>query len=307
MEEKVIEFPNINNIKIDKKELNEYINRKLDIIINVRYIVAKGNIYEEFVRNYIRNSENIECWLWKDIPEEILLDTKLVTKKKYDEILLKINSNEIEEHIYYKYVYKKHFINPMFDIGIDILAKKDNEYIFIQCKNMKGYICKSTLTSFYNIMKKYANKGRIYYTGKCKTARLNNIEYINLNLVDDPNIIEEITYNTYIDEIIVKKIINEFMIIKYKDNRQKYMDYKRNNSKEHIIKNKNDYLYSDLKWEYLFIELNDFIVKYQKLPEKNNILNEKLHNFIEYNNTNDHKYIKKWENYKSMHPKIFIN
>jgi hypothetical protein len=38
----------------------------------------KGDEYEVFVKNYITNNLNKEAYLWKDIPEKILLDSGLI-------------------------------------------------------------------------------------------------------------------------------------------------------------------------------------------------------------------------------------
>jgi hypothetical protein len=40
--------------------------------------IVKGYKYEVFVKNHIINNLNKEAYLWKDIPEKILIDCKLI-------------------------------------------------------------------------------------------------------------------------------------------------------------------------------------------------------------------------------------
>jgi predicted helicase len=68
-----------------------------------------GDNYEIFILNYIKNDYD-NVWLWKDVPEKYLYELNII--KNYD--------------IYSKYRY---------DLGIDIVACKDNNFYFIQCKN----------------------------------------------------------------------------------------------------------------------------------------------------------------------------
>jgi len=69
----------------------------------------KGILYEEYVCKRLKESYD-QIFLWKDCPESILIEHKIILN--YD-----IYSN-----------YRK-------DIGIDIVAIKDNKPVFIQCKN----------------------------------------------------------------------------------------------------------------------------------------------------------------------------
>ena len=156
-------------------------------------------------------------------------------------------------------------------------------------------------------MKLHNNKGRLYYAGKCKTLKLNNIEYINLNFTDDQIINDEIIYDIYIDHNIYNKIKKEYIIMKYNENVKKYMKKKMFNSKETAIKNNNDYLYSELKWHYLLVELDNFTIINKKLPPKDNIIYDKINNFIDYNENNIHIYTEKWKKYKDINKNIFEN
>ena len=81
----------------------------------------KGAMYEEFVCNKIK--ETNEAWLWKYIPEQHLVDSKLITSR---------NEHRLKR--------KKGDVNPLRDTGVDILQKTNDEYIFVQCKNYKNII-----------------------------------------------------------------------------------------------------------------------------------------------------------------------
>jgi len=293
----IVEYPTIDNLNIDINDQDKYINKRLDYIIKGKNAILKGNTYEEYVKNYIIDNERIECWLWKDIPKDILLDSKLVSNESYDQILEAIKSNSVKDISYYKYVYKKDHINPYFDFGVDILAKKSNEYIFIQCKNTK-YLSTCNLKSFYNVMNKYSNdKGRIYYSGICIIKnKLTNVNYINLNL-DPSNIKDKIISDINTDSKLLTKIKNEYIQKKYKENMNKYIEY-RKNINESICE------YGYAKWTYLLNELNDYIVLNKQLPENNNKI---IYKFVNYNNNNVHEFTSEWNEFKEQYLDIFNN
>ena len=314
MEDKILEYPILENVYIDEKELNQYVNMKLDNIINAKIKKYIGQTYEEYIKNYIIINENIECWLWKDIPKNEIINSKIITEKRYDEIINYTNelkSSKIKDKNYYKHIINLHHINPIFDFGIDILAKKNEEYIFIQCKNYKKSISNSIIKSFNCIMNNHLNvNGRLYYSNNLsirKLNRLKNIDYINIPYNDYTidNYINEITFNTYTDKSIVQRLRNEYKEYKHKENIKNYIDSKKHNIYE--IKDINDYLYSDLKWKYIFDELDEYIKLNNKLPPICNNLYEKINNFINYNENISNKYTEEWKKYKQMNPNIFEN
>ena len=131
----------------------------------------KGDLYELFTKNYIINSLNKKAYLWKEIPEKILIDAKLIHSH---------NENRIK---------RKNLIeNPLIDVGVDILQIDDNKnYTMIQCKN--GYnkgLKIEDLAGFYMMMFNHSHmNGNVYYTSKLsihikENAVNQKIQYIKL-------------------------------------------------------------------------------------------------------------------------------
>lgn len=84
-------------MKMEWTSVEEY----FDYLSSLATNKEKGNIYESFSLEYIKNRYEVEnIWLWKDIPDEIRKKLKLSQK----------------------------------DIGADILYYKNNNYGFVQCK-----------------------------------------------------------------------------------------------------------------------------------------------------------------------------
>jgi superfamily II DNA or RNA helicase len=140
----------------------------------------KGDNYEIYIRNYIINELNKEAYLWKDIPEKILIDAKLIHSH---------NQNRIKR--------KNLLENPLIDVGVDILQIDDNKnYTMIQCKNgySKGLRIED-LAGFYMMMfNHYNNNGIVYYTSKLSIHITENainpkIQYIKLpmNNIEEKN------------------------------------------------------------------------------------------------------------------------
>lgn len=139
----------------------------------------KGDNYENYILQYLINIQKYDkAWLWKNIPEKILFE---------ENIILDYNN--------YSYVRN--------DIGIDILAAKDNEYHYIQCKNYENTICIEDLAGYYFFKDIFKKKCRVYYNGKlsnriqyfCKGCD----EFINVPFINDmviPNNNEE-DFNSY--------------------------------------------------------------------------------------------------------------
>jgi len=79
--------------------------------------------YEIFVKDTIKNDYD-NVWLWRDFPEQYLFQLNIIR----------------EYNIYSKYRY---------DLGIDVVAQKDDKFYFIQCKNFKETIYLEQLAGFY--------------------------------------------------------------------------------------------------------------------------------------------------------------
>ena len=127
-------------------------------------LLQQGTQYEIYVRDIIKETY-INCWLWKDIPPEILLELQFIND-------LKLTCD---------------------DIGCDILALKDNKtYDYIQCKNystlgIDNTITISDLSGFYNFIAENEIKNPIvYYSGILSSqilCRRRKVKYINLPFI----------------------------------------------------------------------------------------------------------------------------
>ena len=117
-----------------------------------------GDSYEIFICDAIKNDFD-KVWLWKDTPESILFELNII--RNYD--------------IFCKYRY---------DIGADLVAKKDDKYYFIQCKNFKETILMENLAGFYYLLHEYNLNGILYYNGnlsqRVKDLSTGKIKFINL-------------------------------------------------------------------------------------------------------------------------------
>ena len=144
--------------------------------------IEKGYEYEIFVKNHIINNLNKVAYLWKEIPEKILIDAKLIHSHNENRLKRKekLNNN-----------------NPLIDVGVDILQIDDNDYTLVQCKN--GYdkgLRIEDLAGFYMMMINHNHmNGHVYYTSKLsihikENAINNKIQYIKL-LMNEPETKEE--------------------------------------------------------------------------------------------------------------------
>ena len=118
-----------------------------------------GDSYEYFVLDSIKKNYD-QVWHWSNVPECILYDLNLI--RNYD--------------IFSKYRY---------DIGADLVAKKDDKYYFIQCKNFNDTILMEHLAGFYFLLHEYNLNGILYYNGKLsqrvKDLSTGKIKFINLS------------------------------------------------------------------------------------------------------------------------------
>jgi len=117
--------------------------------------IDKGTIYEEYVCDYINKSNN-NCiaYLWKNVPDFILYNAKLIDD---------INDCRINREICKNYIH---------DIGIDIIQinNETNKISFIQCKNYEGTLCIKDLAGYFAIMaqSEHYDKEGIIYTSNNK-------------------------------------------------------------------------------------------------------------------------------------------
>ena len=172
----------------------------------------KGDDYEKFVLTHLNVNSNHKLWLWKDIPEYILIQFGFIHDMNQHRLLKKKNKSntDIDE-----------YSNCLIDTGIDLLGFDDNNnFIAIQCKN--GYnngLTISNISTFYFMMFNYSNvsKGYVYYTNSIhyllqEHSVNNKITYVNLPMIENKQ-------NDSLNEIIIKpfeyqkeaaKIINNY-------------------------------------------------------------------------------------------------
>ena len=137
----------------------------------------KGEVYEIYIRDYIRNTIGNKAYLWKDTPESILLE-----------------HNIIGSHNDARLIRKDNIENPLQDTGIDIIEITDtNECNLIQCKNgYKKGLTMSDLAGFYGWMASLDSlNGYVYYTDKLSRnitslPANSRIQYIKKEYMDEP-------------------------------------------------------------------------------------------------------------------------
>lgn len=111
--------------------------------------------------DHLRNTEKCKlAWLWRDVPERVLFEEGIIT-----------------DYAAYSLVRN--------DIGIDILAKKDGKYIYVQCKNYStNSICVQDLAGYFFFKSAYGKRSKVYYNGylsnRIKLIHPNNEEFINV-------------------------------------------------------------------------------------------------------------------------------
>lgn len=122
------------------------------------YKQIKGSEYEIFILNKLK-VEYDDIWLFKNTPEKILQKTKLLDN--YD--------------IYIKY--KK------CDIGADLVAIKNDQIFFIQCKNHNSTLCINDLQGFYFFLYEFELNGIVIYSNQI-SSRIkdlsNKVQYIHI-------------------------------------------------------------------------------------------------------------------------------
>ncbi len=152
----------------------------------------KGTLYEIFINNYLNESTENQSWLWKFIP---------LTELRKANIL-----NNFNEYRLLRKSLKENETNSLPDLGTDLLLKRDEKYILIQCKNFdeKNTVNYEHLAGFYIFMLHYRLPGKLFYTSKLsKNLRElppnENIEYIKKEFQNKPLAIKEKEYTNLID------------------------------------------------------------------------------------------------------------
>ncbi len=134
----------------------------------------KGDNYEKFILEKFK-ADYDDIWLWKDVPESILFTYGII--KNYD--------------IFCKY-------RNLGDLGVDIVAIKNNVPYFIQCKNFQDTIMLDTLAGFYCFLFEYeCVNGILCYNGKL-SQRIQDISK-RIKLMNVP----------FENQVIIKEITNE--------------------------------------------------------------------------------------------------
>ena len=139
------------------------------------YIQKKGYSYEDFVCNNLLQ-EYDQVYKFKDTPEYIIAKTKLFNDVK----------------LYEKY--------KNCDIGADLVATKNDQVYFIQCKNYDNVISIDNLCSFYFLLFEFELNGVLVYNGQLSERitelKQNRVSYINLpynNTILDINFLNKET------------------------------------------------------------------------------------------------------------------
>lgn len=197
--------------------------------------IIKGTAYELYITEHLNQFENQIAWMWKKTPEKILREIGIINewnehrlqRKIYKIIQYKILNNEpiTEEE------------NILMDTGVDIILKKDNEYIFIQCKNYSSpfYVDVNHLGGFYSMIIHYEKKGILYYTSKLSSniknkKNTNWIEYINKPFENEKDFTEKYIRNIEQNKLNETNFLNspyDYQIEAYEKIRNAFQEKKR--------------------------------------------------------------------------------
>jgi superfamily II DNA or RNA helicase len=116
-----------------------------------------GTAYEYYVVEELKKDYD-KVWHWRDFPEKLMYENNLI--EDYDKFCL------------YRY-----------DIGVDVVALKNNVYYFIQCKNFHGKIFMHDLAGFFAFISQFQVNGIVCYNGIMSQRVLDlitRIKYINI-------------------------------------------------------------------------------------------------------------------------------
>ena len=117
-----------------------------DFIEHIKFIdynCIKGFDYEKYVLLKLQDFYDIKnIYLWKDIPEELLIESGIILNNDLKNIKEKYKKNK----------YNRNY-NVLLDTGIDIIAKLKNEdIILIQCKAYNSIISQKHLSGFFRTL-----------------------------------------------------------------------------------------------------------------------------------------------------------
>ena len=164
----------------------------------------KGLNYEIQIRDYLINKLNKQAYLWKDTPENILINNGIIGSHNQNRLLRYENK-----------------VNKIPDTGIDIIQiDNDNKCSLIQCKNgYKNGLTYYELCGFYAWMASLDNlQGYVYYTNKLSYAvqtlpKNNRIEYIKMAFDEIKENIKEENKTNFIPynyQIKVQEIFEQY-------------------------------------------------------------------------------------------------
>lgn len=117
-----------------------------DYIQHIKYFdynCIKGFQYEKFVLKKLKEYYDIqEIYLWKDVPEYLLIETGIILSNDLINIKDKYRTNK-----YYRNY------NVLLDTGIDIICKlKNSDIILVQCKAYNSIISQKHLSGFFRTL-----------------------------------------------------------------------------------------------------------------------------------------------------------
>ena len=117
-----------------------------DYIQHIKYIdynCIKGFQYEKFVLKKLKEYYDIlEIYLWKDVPDYLLIETGIILNNDLINIKDKYRTNK-----YYRNY------NVLLDTGIDIICKlKNNDILLVQCKAYNSIISQKHLSGFFRTL-----------------------------------------------------------------------------------------------------------------------------------------------------------
>lgn len=179
-----------------------------DFIEHIKFIdynCIKGFDYEKYVLLKLQDFYDIKnIYLWKDIPEELLIESGIILNNDLKNIKEKYKKNK----------YNRNY-NVLLDTGIDIIAKLKNEdIILIQCKAYNSIISQKHLSGFFRTLLD------CYIINK-----KNNNNYDITGLIVHTSEISPLIKDSYSYKT---KIVNELYIpFMCKNNKNKLIKYKK--------------------------------------------------------------------------------
>lgn len=117
-----------------------------DYIQHIKYLdynCIKGFQYEKYVLKKLKEYYDIlEIYLWKDVPDYLLIETGIILNNDLINIKDKYKTNK-----YYRNY------NVLLDTGIDIICKlKNNDILLVQCKAYNSIISQKHLSGFFRTL-----------------------------------------------------------------------------------------------------------------------------------------------------------